>query len=75
MNRHVAVPTEVWAAIATYLRDRRGTLVEISDAVRVVRRGVPPVRLSDRQLGDAIAAEAVKINCAVFFDTCFRKDG
>ncbi|ASY66996.1 hypothetical protein SJ05684_b60140 (plasmid) [Sinorhizobium sojae CCBAU 05684] len=49
--------------------------MEISDAVSVVRRGVPPVRLSDRQLGDAIAGEAVKINCAVFFDTCFRKDG
>ncbi|MCA1491506.1 hypothetical protein I6F11_11260 [Ensifer sp. NBAIM29] len=73
MNRHLAVSTEVRAAIATYLRDRWGTLVEISDAVRAVRRRVPHVRLSDRQIGDAIAAEAVKINCAVFFDG--RKDG
>lgn len=75
MNRHVAVPTEVQAAIAAYLRDRRGTLVEISDAVRAVRSGIPPVRLSDRQLGDAIAAEAMKINCAVFFDDSYPKSG
>ncbi|OHV80913.1 hypothetical protein [Ensifer sp. LCM 4579] len=68
MNRHVQVPTEVQRAIAAYLYRRRGTLVEISDAVRAIRRGNPHLRLSDRQLGDFIAAEAVKIHCAVFFD-------
>lgn len=75
MTRYVAVPTEVQAAIATYLRDRRGTLVEISDAVRALRSGIPDVRLSDRRLGDAIAAEAVKINCAVFFDGPYLTGG
>ncbi|MEY9773690.1 hypothetical protein [Sinorhizobium fredii] len=74
MKPRAAVPAEVRIAIATYLRDKRGMLVEIGDAVRTVRRDMAPSQLTDRQLGDLIAAEAVKISCAVFFDACHQNN-
>lgn len=68
MKLYFAVPIQAQNAIDAHLRDREGELVCIGNAVLAVRGAISCCKLSDRELGDAIAAVAISSGNPIFFD-------
>lgn len=58
-------------AVGIYVGQRgRGGLVSLHSAVQTIRTLLPDCEHTDRELSELVAAEAVRVGCAVAFDPC-----
>lgn len=70
-DQTIHLTPEVRAAISTFLNEcqRGGQFFEVSKALDAVRRVFPDLDISDADLADAIASEALTAGLDIHYDT------